>query len=117
MPANCKQLGMAPLPQGGRVVSLFTHPVSSLLITIELLREAVFGVVSFLVSNSGLYVPPLIAISLGAWYTPRPLEPRVMGCPAAAPQVSTPTPTSSMPFWRARRPRRRSTRGALSRTG
>ena len=49
------------------MVSLFTHPVSSLLITVELLREAAVGLVSFMISNSGLYLPPLITIALGAW--------------------------------------------------
>lgn len=52
--------------QAGRTVSLFTHPVTSLLITLTLLGEAVTAFSGFLLNYAGLYLPPLLTLAIGA---------------------------------------------------
>lgn len=72
-------------PQAGRNVALYTHPVTSFFITLTLIGEAVTAFTWFLFNYSGLYLPPLITLAIGAQFGSGPggqlaagiLEPRV----------------------------------------
>ena len=54
-------------PRLGRDVSFLTHPFSALVVLVHLLAEGVAAFPRFLISISGLYLPPLITIAIGTF--------------------------------------------------